>query len=186
MTPAMARPRSARPATAHHRNWNQHHGLRLGDPRVHALLAALCVFRLLPRGFAHHDLRPILVQLDGTFAESITPGKMTYDLRRLPSGAHRTHSAQLPLPGHRHRPRARPVPHPAALTGSCAPVWPASPDRNQQPRPGRRHPRLHHRYRRPRLASQPRHLTPRVADPPSRPARTGLDSELKTKATQAS
>jgi hypothetical protein len=58
-------------------------GLRLGDPRVHALLAALCVFRLLPRGFANRDLRPILAQLLGVPAETITPGKMTYDLRRL-------------------------------------------------------------------------------------------------------
>jgi len=58
-------------------------GLRLGDPRAHALLAALCVFRLLPRGFANRDLRPILAQLHGVPAESITPGKMTYDLRRL-------------------------------------------------------------------------------------------------------
>ena len=58
-------------------------GLRLADPRVHALLAALCVFRLLPRGFANRDLRPILAQLLGVPAESITPGRMTYDLRRL-------------------------------------------------------------------------------------------------------
>ena len=58
-------------------------GLRLGDPRVHALLAALCVFRLLPRGFANRDLRPIMAQLLGVPAGSITPGKMTYDLRRL-------------------------------------------------------------------------------------------------------
>ena len=58
-------------------------GLRLGDPRAHALLAALCVFRLLPRGFANRDLRPIMAQLLGVPAESITPGKMTYDLRRL-------------------------------------------------------------------------------------------------------
>jgi hypothetical protein len=35
-------------------------GLRLGDPRAHALPAALCVFRLLPRGFANRDLRPIM------------------------------------------------------------------------------------------------------------------------------
>jgi hypothetical protein len=47
------------------------------------LLAALCVFRLLPRGFANRDLRPIMAQLLGVPAESITPGKMTYDLRRL-------------------------------------------------------------------------------------------------------
>jgi hypothetical protein len=58
-------------------------GLRLGDPRAHALLAAICVFRLLPRGFANRDLRPIMAQLLGVPAESITPGKMTYDLRRL-------------------------------------------------------------------------------------------------------
>src|ERR1019366_5362105 len=58
-------------------------GMRLGDARVHALLAALCVFRLLPRGFANRDLRPIMAQLLGVPAESITPGKMTYDLRRL-------------------------------------------------------------------------------------------------------
>jgi hypothetical protein len=58
-------------------------GMRLGDPRVHALLAALCVFRLLPRGFANRDLRPIMAQILGVPAESITPGKMTYDLRRL-------------------------------------------------------------------------------------------------------
>ncbi len=58
-------------------------GLRLADPRAHALLAALCVFRLLPRGFANRDLRPILAQLLGVPAETITPGKMTYDLRRL-------------------------------------------------------------------------------------------------------
>jgi hypothetical protein len=58
-------------------------GLRLGDPRACALLAALCVFRLLPRGFGNRDLRPIMAQLLGVTAETITPGKMTYDLRRL-------------------------------------------------------------------------------------------------------
>jgi hypothetical protein len=57
--------------------------IRLGDPRAHALLAALCVFRLLPRGFANRDLRPVMTQILGVPAESITPGKMTYDLRRL-------------------------------------------------------------------------------------------------------
>jgi hypothetical protein len=57
--------------------------IRLGDPRSHALLAALCTFRLLPRGFANRDLRPIMAQILGVPAETITPGKMTYDLRRL-------------------------------------------------------------------------------------------------------
>lgn len=41
------------------------------------------MFLLLPRGFANRDLRPIMAQLLGVPAESITPGKMTYDLRRL-------------------------------------------------------------------------------------------------------
>ena len=36
-----------------------------------------------PRGFANRDLRPIMAQLPGAPAETITPGKMTYDLRRL-------------------------------------------------------------------------------------------------------
>jgi len=69
-------------------------GMRLGDPRAHALLAALCAFRLLPRGFANRDLRPILAQLLGTPAESITPGKITYDLRRL-----RAHGLIERIPG---------------------------------------------------------------------------------------
>jgi hypothetical protein len=48
--------------------------MRLGDPRVRALLAALCVFRLLPRGFASRDLRPVMAQLPGVPAGSVTPG----------------------------------------------------------------------------------------------------------------
>jgi hypothetical protein len=57
--------------------------LRFGDPRVHALLAAIVVFRLLPTGFANRDLRAHLAPLLGLDPDSITPGKMTYDLRRL-------------------------------------------------------------------------------------------------------
>ena len=41
------------------------------------------MFRLLPRGFANRDLRPVMAELLGVPAEIITPGKMTYDLRRL-------------------------------------------------------------------------------------------------------
>jgi hypothetical protein len=58
-------------------------GLRFADPRVHALLAALCVFRLIPGGFANRDLRALIAPLLGVPAETITTGKMTYDLRRL-------------------------------------------------------------------------------------------------------
>jgi hypothetical protein len=84
-------------------------GLRLGDPRVRALLAALCVFRLLPRGFANRDLRPILAQFLGVPAESITPGKMTYDLRRLrqPSSSRRRKQRRGHGSGTAGKPRSR-------------------------------------------------------------------------------
>jgi hypothetical protein len=58
-------------------------GLRFTDARVQALLAALVVFRLLPNGFANRDLREHLAPLLGLPANSLTQGKMTYDLRRL-------------------------------------------------------------------------------------------------------
>ena len=58
-------------------------GLRFGDPRVHALLQALLIHRLLPRGFTNRELRTLIAPLLGTTAEDITAGKMTYDLRRL-------------------------------------------------------------------------------------------------------
>jgi hypothetical protein len=58
-------------------------GLRFGDTRVHALLQALLVHRLLPHGFTNRDLRTLIAPLLGTTTEHITAGKMTYDLRRL-------------------------------------------------------------------------------------------------------
>jgi hypothetical protein len=58
-------------------------GLRFGDARVHALLQALLIHRLLPHGFTNRDLRALLAPLLGTTPEDITAGKMTYDLRRL-------------------------------------------------------------------------------------------------------
>ncbi|HET7388957.1 MAG TPA: hypothetical protein VFJ19_20100, partial [Nocardioidaceae bacterium] len=58
-------------------------GLRFGDTRVHALLQALLIHRLLPNGFTNSDLRALVAPLLGTSAEDITAGKMTYDLRRL-------------------------------------------------------------------------------------------------------
>jgi hypothetical protein len=74
--------------------------LRLGDPRVHALLGALVVFRLLPNGFANRDLRAHLAPLLGRTAESMTPGQITYDLRRL-----RLHGLIERIPHtHRYRP----------------------------------------------------------------------------------
>jgi hypothetical protein len=58
-------------------------GLRFADAAVQALLCALLVFRLLPRGFSNRDLRNHWAPLIGKDPNSITPGQMTYQLRRL-------------------------------------------------------------------------------------------------------
>lgn len=57
--------------------------LRFADPLVQALFAALLVFRLLPRGFSNRELRDHWAPLIGKAPQSITPGQMTYHLRRL-------------------------------------------------------------------------------------------------------
>lgn len=57
--------------------------LRFADPLVQALLAALLLFRLLPRGFSNRELRDHWAPLLGKAPQSITPGQMTYHLRRL-------------------------------------------------------------------------------------------------------
>jgi hypothetical protein len=51
--------------------------------RTQALLAALVIFRLLPDGFRNRDLRAHLAPLLGIPAETMTPGQLSYDLRRL-------------------------------------------------------------------------------------------------------
>jgi hypothetical protein len=66
-----------------HDDGNRIPGLRFGDTRVHALLQALLIHRLLPRGFTNRDLRTLIAPLLGKEPEDITTGKMTYDLRRL-------------------------------------------------------------------------------------------------------
>ena len=58
-------------------------GLRLTDTRAVALLAILCMFRLLPNGFTNADLRHHLAPTLGLTPEQITSGQITYDLRRL-------------------------------------------------------------------------------------------------------
>ena len=57
--------------------------LRYADTCVLALLSALLVFRLLPRGFANHELREHLAPLLGKDPSEISQGRMTYQLRRL-------------------------------------------------------------------------------------------------------
>jgi hypothetical protein len=58
-------------------------GLRVTDPRAQALLSALCVLRLLPRGFTNRDLPTHLAPQLGLPPEHMTSGQITYDLRRL-------------------------------------------------------------------------------------------------------
>jgi hypothetical protein len=58
-------------------------GMPILSPRVQALLAALCVFRLLPNGFTNRDLRTCLAPLLGLEPGAMTSGQLTYDLRRL-------------------------------------------------------------------------------------------------------
>jgi hypothetical protein len=58
-------------------------GLRFADEVVQALLSALLVFRLLPRGFSNRDLRNHWAPLLGKSPADMTPGQMTYHLRRL-------------------------------------------------------------------------------------------------------
>lgn len=57
--------------------------LRFAEPLVQALFSALLVFRLLPRGFNNRELRDHWAPLVGKTSQSITPGQMTYHLRRL-------------------------------------------------------------------------------------------------------
>ncbi|MFD1507010.1 hypothetical protein FE374_03755 [Georgenia yuyongxinii] len=58
-------------------------GLRFADPRAHALLSALVVFRLLPDGFTNRDLRALVADLLGKEPDELSAGQITYDLRRL-------------------------------------------------------------------------------------------------------
>jgi hypothetical protein len=54
--------------------------LRFEDQRVQSLLHALVLFKLQPNGFSNRDLRQQLEPLGG---RTVSPGSMTYDLRRL-------------------------------------------------------------------------------------------------------
>ncbi len=57
--------------------------LVFGNERTMALFQALCLFLLLPRGFRNANLRQHVAQLLGIPEDMYTPGRMTYDLRRL-------------------------------------------------------------------------------------------------------
>ena len=66
---------------------------------MQALLSALLVFRLLPRGFSNRDLRDHWAPLLGKAPQTLTPGQMSYHLRRL-----RLHGLIARIPkSHRYR-----------------------------------------------------------------------------------
>jgi len=99
-------------------------GLRLSDPRVLALLQALCSFSHLPLGFRNRDLRPQVAQLLGWELARYSPGAMTYDLRRLRLHGLIQRVPHLPLRRHAGRPATcvrgqsdLPPPAPAGLVG---------------------------------------------------------------------
>ncbi len=57
--------------------------LPFADPRVQAPLSVLILYCLLPNGFASKDVRARLAPLLGLDPSHLTPGRLTYDLRRL-------------------------------------------------------------------------------------------------------
>ena len=67
----------------HERGGQRVPALRFEDPRAQALCGALILFRLLPRGFSQRELREHLAPLLGLTSDRLSPGRMTYDLRRL-------------------------------------------------------------------------------------------------------
>ena len=129
-----------------------------------------------------------MAQLLGVPAESITPGKMTYDLRRL-----RQHGLIERIPRtFRYQVTDAGIAHALFLTrlhDRFLRTGLASPRRARPARTATSQPP-------PALTPAPSMTSPgkpasppdpdRATSPLSRPANTGLDSELKTKVTQAS
>jgi hypothetical protein len=73
--------------------------LPFADPQVQALWSALVSFCFLPAGFCNRDLREQWAPLIGQNSDQVTPGRMTYNLRRL-----RLHGLIERLPkSHRYR-----------------------------------------------------------------------------------
>jgi len=94
-------------------------GLRLGQPRSHALLSALLTFRTHIHGLSNRDLRDLTAELprpqpDHHHRES---GHLRPAATPHPS-PDRTDPSHPPIPGHRPRARHRdaPGPHPRATT----------------------------------------------------------------------
>ena len=135
-------------------------GMRITDPRVQALLAAVCVFKLTPGGFTNRDLRNCLAPLLGRHpAEHDQRPDHLRPAAAPRARHHRAHPAHPPLPDHPRRHPPGPLPHPAQ---------PAVPHPRHgpghRPQPARRlqaphrRTRLRSRDRRPRPPRWPRRL----------------------------
>jgi hypothetical protein len=73
--------------------------LRFGDANAQAVLNALLMFVFVARGFTNKEVRQQFAVLRGKRADEISPGRMSYELRRL-----RLHAMIARLPGtHRYR-----------------------------------------------------------------------------------
>ena len=57
--------------------------LRFGDARVQSLFAVLLLLCLQLEGFRNRQLRPLLAQMLGLEESNISPGRVSYELRRL-------------------------------------------------------------------------------------------------------
>jgi hypothetical protein len=57
--------------------------LRFADTNVQALLNALLLFVFVARGFTNKDLRQAFAVMLGRRPDDISPGRMSYELRRL-------------------------------------------------------------------------------------------------------
>jgi hypothetical protein len=57
--------------------------LRFADPRLQTLLQVLLLFLLVQGTFTHKDLCEHVAPLLGKKPSQLTPGRLTYDLRRL-------------------------------------------------------------------------------------------------------
>ena len=137
-------------------------GMPVTSPRVQALLAVLCVFRLLPHGFTNRDLRTCLAPLLGLTPEAMTSGQISYDLRRL-----RIHGLIERIPGtFRYQVTHTGIRQALFLTRLTQRLLITGLAELHRPQPARalpaarRRPRLRRRNRRPRPPARPRRLTP--------------------------
>ena len=100
-------------------------GLPFGDPQVQALWSALVSFCFLPTGFRNRDLREQLGHLIGQNSDQVTPGRTTYNLRRLRlhgliERLRKAIAAALPITA-----CAQLYSSPEFMRASCDPVWDA-------------------------------------------------------------